>query len=139
MDGFLPQADGTSIAAVLTGIVTPSNHLVGVAAIPWPLSTAKPGSLSTPCLRRESPPPKRRICTSTTSMPTTAASSNGRFNGVATKNLPSYLGWRRALEAWGQQVDPPSWINSAIGNGPYQQTTLRANNRALIALSIDLV
>ena len=23
-----------------------------------------------------------------------------RFNGVATKNLPNYLGWRRALEAW---------------------------------------
>ena len=47
-----------------------------------------------------------------------------RFNGVATKNLPSYLGWRRALEAWGQQVDPPKWILSAIGNGPYQRITL---------------
>jgi transposase-like protein len=47
-----------------------------------------------------------------------------RFNGVATKNLPSYLGWRRALEAWGQPVDPPKWILSAIGNGPYQQITL---------------
>jgi hypothetical protein len=23
-----------------------------------------------------------------------------RFNGVATKNLPNDLGWRRALEAW---------------------------------------
>ena len=23
-----------------------------------------------------------------------------RFNGVATKSLPNYLGWRRALEAW---------------------------------------
>jgi hypothetical protein len=23
-----------------------------------------------------------------------------RFNGVATKNLPNHLGWRRALEAW---------------------------------------
>ena len=47
-----------------------------------------------------------------------------RFNGVATKNLPSYLGWRRALEAWGQQLDPPQWIKRAIGNGPYQQITL---------------
>ena len=27
-----------------------------------------------------------------------------RFNGVATKNLPSYLGWRRALEAWGRRT-----------------------------------
>ena len=47
-----------------------------------------------------------------------------RFNGVATKNLPSYLGWRRALEAWGQRLDPPNWLAGAIGNGPYQQITL---------------
>jgi hypothetical protein len=46
-----------------------------------------------------------------------------RFNGVATKNLPNYLGRRRALEAWGDQIAPPSWIASAIGNGPYQQIT----------------
>jgi hypothetical protein len=26
--------------------------------------------------------------------------------GVATKNLPNYLGWRRALEAWGDQATP---------------------------------
>jgi hypothetical protein len=40
-----------------------------------------------------------------------------RFNGVATKNLPNYLGWRRALEAWGDQVAPQNWIKGAIGNG----------------------
>ena len=47
-----------------------------------------------------------------------------RFNGVATKNLPSYLGWRRALEAWGDELRPQAWINGAIGNGPYQQIML---------------
>ena len=47
-----------------------------------------------------------------------------RFNGVATKNLPNYLGWRRALEAWGDQATPQSWIKGAIGNGPYQQLSL---------------
>ena len=47
-----------------------------------------------------------------------------RFNGVATKNLPSYLGRRRALEGWGQRLDPPKWIAGAIGNGPYQQISL---------------
>ena len=47
-----------------------------------------------------------------------------RFNGVATKNLPNYLGWRRALEAWGDKLEPPNWIKGAIGNGPYQQLTL---------------
>ncbi len=47
-----------------------------------------------------------------------------RFNGVAIKNLPSYLGWRRALEAWGEQLAPQTWITGAIGNGPYQAITL---------------
>jgi hypothetical protein len=46
-----------------------------------------------------------------------------RFNGVATKNLPNYLGWRRALEAWGDLATPRNWIKSAIGDGPYQQLT----------------
>jgi hypothetical protein len=47
-----------------------------------------------------------------------------RFNGFATKNLPNYLGWRRALEARGDKLEPPNWIKGAIGNGPYQQITL---------------
>jgi hypothetical protein len=46
-----------------------------------------------------------------------------RFNGVATKNLPNYLGWRRALEAWGDQATPKNWIKSAIGDGPYQHVS----------------
>jgi len=44
-----------------------------------------------------------------------------RFHGVATKNLPTYLGWRRTLEAWGQQITPQAMILGAIGLGPYQQ------------------
>jgi hypothetical protein len=47
-----------------------------------------------------------------------------RYNRVATKNLPNYLGWRCALEAWGQQLDPPKWMKGAIGDGPYQQIKL---------------
>jgi hypothetical protein len=35
-----------------------------------------------------------------------------RFNGVATKNLPNHLGWRRALEAWGGQLAPQTWIKA---------------------------
>ena len=44
-----------------------------------------------------------------------------RFHGVATKNLPNYLGWRRALEALGQEANPKRWILGAVGLGPYQQ------------------
>lgn len=46
-----------------------------------------------------------------------------RFHGVATQNLPNYLGWRRTLEALGQNAAPAAMILGAIGLGPYQQTT----------------
>ena len=47
-----------------------------------------------------------------------------RFHGVATKNLPNYLGWRRTLEAMGQTASSAAMILGAIGLGPYQQKTL---------------
>jgi transposase-like protein len=46
-----------------------------------------------------------------------------RFHGVATTNLPNYLGWRRALEA-GAGADPHRWLLGALGQGAYQQLTL---------------
>jgi transposase-like protein len=47
-----------------------------------------------------------------------------RFHGVATKNLPNYLGWRRTLEAMGPNATSAAMILGAIGLGPYQQNTL---------------
>jgi len=47
-----------------------------------------------------------------------------RFHGVATKNLPNYLGWRRALEALGQDASPKRWILGTVGLGPCQQSML---------------
>jgi hypothetical protein len=47
-----------------------------------------------------------------------------RFHGVATKNLPNYLSWRRTLEALGAAPTPEAWIKAAAGLGPYQQSTL---------------
>jgi hypothetical protein len=46
----------------------------------------------------------------------------GRFHGVATRNLPNYLGWRRALEA-SAEPNPQSWMLAALGPA-YQQLTL---------------
>ena len=46
-----------------------------------------------------------------------------RFHGVATKNLPNYLGWRRTLEAAGPGITAPVIILGAMGRGPYQQLT----------------
>ena len=47
-----------------------------------------------------------------------------RFHGVATKNLPNYLSWRRTIEALGAAPTPEAWIKGAAGLGPYQQSTL---------------
>ena len=46
-----------------------------------------------------------------------------RFHGVATKNLPSYLSWRRTIEALSTNSVPDAWIMGAAGLGPYQQNS----------------
>jgi transposase-like protein len=46
------------------------------------------------------------------------------FHGVATRNLPSYLSWRRTIEALGGGSTPEAWIMGAAGMGPYLQASL---------------
>ena len=38
-----------------------------------------------------------------------------RFHGVATKYLKNYLGWRRGLERWGEQITPGLMLKAATG------------------------
>ena len=38
-----------------------------------------------------------------------------RFNGVATKYLPNYLGWRRLLEKQGAKLSPQTYLTAAFG------------------------
>jgi hypothetical protein len=59
-----------------------------MAANRWPPSPAEPGFRSTPCRRQESQPPTRLTCAYHSRLKQWLA----RFNGVATKNLPNYLG-----------------------------------------------
>ncbi len=115
-DAVLPQDDGASIAAVLTGAVTPGNHLAGDGGKPLAAFVPSPGkpTAEAPYLH----------VTNVNAYHSRLKQWLNRFNGVATKNLPNDLGWRRALEAWGQHLDPSKWIHGAIGNGPYQQITL---------------
>ena len=37
-----------------------------------------------------------------------------RFNGVATKYLPNYLGWRRCLEKQGNSIAPVTYLSCAL-------------------------
>jgi hypothetical protein len=47
-----------------------------------------------------------------------------RFHGVATENLPSYLSWRRTIEALSTDSVPDAWIMGA-GLGPYQRSSIQ--------------
>ena len=125
-DAVLPQVTSAAISAALVGVVTSVNHRVGDgglpiagfarrAAIPFHAVTS-PG--------KPAPEAPHLHINNVNAYHSRLKQWLNRFNGVATKNLPSYLGWRRALEAWGRQLDPPNWINGAIGNGPYQHITL---------------
>ena len=46
-----------------------------------------------------------------------------RFHGVATKNLPNYLGWLVTIEALGHNTSAADFVIGAMGLGPYQQRT----------------
>jgi hypothetical protein len=46
-----------------------------------------------------------------------------RFNGVATKYLPNYLGWRRAIEKAGAPMTPERCLLAAIGLNPHSSRT----------------
>ena len=95
-----------------------------MAARRSPLSPAEPGSASTRASAGKADPEAPHLhINNVNAYHGRLKQWLNRFNGVATKNLPNYLGWRRALEAWGGQLAPQAWIKGAIGNGPYQQLT----------------
>jgi transposase-like protein len=125
-DAVLPQADSASVRAVLAGIVTPGNHLIGDGGKAIAAFARQAGIPFHPV-----PAPGKPIPEAPHLHINNVNAYHGRlkqwlarFNGVATKNLPNYLGWRRALEAWGDQLAPQTWIDGAVGDGPYQQLTL---------------
>jgi len=124
-DAVLPKLNRASITAALGGIVTSANKFCcdGGTAI---VAFARRAGIPTHILPMPGKPnpkaPDFHI--------NNVNAYHGRlkewlrpFHGVATKNLPNYLGWRRALEALGQKVMPEDFIFGAIGFGPYQQST----------------
>ncbi|WP_309680480.1 IS1595 family transposase [Polaromonas sp.] len=46
-----------------------------------------------------------------------------RFHGVATKYLENYLGWRRMMERYRQNISPAACLCEALGRFPSQQLT----------------
>ena len=126
IDGVLPEDTAACVAAALQGAVTSANQLVcdGGSAIrafarrrAFPLHVvAAPG-------KPNKAAPDIHI-NNVNAYHGRLKEWLRRFHGVATKNLPNYLGWRRALEAWGPKLKPEDWLLGALGQGPCQHLTL---------------
>ncbi len=123
IDGVLPKLDRASITAVLGGIVTPDNQFCcdgGKAIVGFARKAGIPHHIL-PAPGKPNPQAPEFHINNVNAYHGRLKEWMRRFHGVATKNLPNYLGWRRALEAMGNRVNPDDWILGAIGMGHYQQ------------------
>ncbi len=123
---MLPKLDRASIAAALDGVVTPANRFCcdgGTAIVAFAHEAGIPVHVL-PAPGTPSPEAPHLHINNVDAYHGRLKERMRRFHGAATKNLPNYLGWRRALEAWGSQASPEKWILGAIGLGPWQQQTL---------------
>lgn len=124
-DAVLPRLNRASIAAALGRVVTPDNAFCcdGGGAI---VAFARRAGIAAHVLPRPGKPdplaPDFHL-NNVNAYHGRLKEWLRRFHGVATKNLPNYLGWRRALEALGQSVTPAAMIIGALGLRPYQQQT----------------
>jgi hypothetical protein len=125
-DAVLAKLDRASITAALGSVVTPDNEFCcdgGTAIVVF----AKRAGIAAHVLPKPGKPTRQAPdyhLNNVNAYHGRLKEWLRRFHGVATKNLPNYLGWRRALEALGDNATPAEMILSAIGMGPYQQTTL---------------
>ena len=126
-DAILPQGRWRfGEPSPLAGVVTPGNHLIGDGGKAIATFARRAGIPfhAVPAPGKPTPEAPHLHINNVNAYHGRLKQWLNRFNGVATKNLPNYLGWRRALEAWGDKLEPPTWIKGAIGNGPYQQISL---------------
>ena len=124
-DAVLPKLNRVSIAAALGGVVTPANQFCcdgGTAIVAFAKKAGIPAHVL-PAPGNPSPEAPHLHINNVNAYHSRLKGWMRRFQGVATKNLPNYLGWRRTLEALGADAKPQDWILGAIGLGPYQQIT----------------
>jgi transposase-like protein len=124
-DAVLAKLDRASITAALGGVVTPDNEVCcdGGTAI---VAFARRERIPAHVLPKPGKPSRRAPqyhLNNVNAYHGRLKEWLRRFHGVATKNLPNDLGWRRTLEALGESVTPAAMILGAIDLGPYQQIT----------------
>jgi transposase-like protein len=125
-DAVLPKLNRVSIAAALGGVVTSANEFCcdGGTAIVAFARHAGIAAHVLPMPGKPTPKAPDFHLNNVNAYHSRLKEWLRRFHGVATKNLPNYLGWRRTLEALGQNATSADMILGAIGLGPYQQKTL---------------
>ena len=121
-DAVLAKLNRASVTAALAGIVTSDNQLCcdGGKAI---VGFAREGGI--PCQILPSPGAPRPEAPNLHINNINGYHSRLKewlrpFHGVATKYLDHYLGWRRTVEALGDDAQPAKWLLSAVGIGQYQ-------------------
>lgn len=122
-DAVLPRLNRVSITAALGGVVTPANQFCcdgGNAIVAFARKAGIPTHIL-PAPGKPSPQAPDFHINNVNAYHGRLKEWLRRFHGVATKNLPNYLGWRRTLEAMGQTANAAAMILGAIGLGPYQQ------------------
>lgn len=125
-DAVLTKLNRASISAALDGVVTPANEFCcdgGTAIVAFARRAGIPAHIL-PMPGKPNPRAPDFHLNNVNAYHGRLKEWLRRFHGVATKNLPNYLGWRRTLEALGQNATSTAMILGAIGLGPYQQTTL---------------
>jgi transposase-like protein len=125
-DAVLPRLNRMAIAAALGGVVTAANEFCcdgGSAIVAFARKAGIPTHIL-PAPGKPNPQAPDFHINNVNAYHGRLKEWMRRFHGVATKNLPNYLGWRRTIEALGQKATPDDIILGAIGLGPYQQLTL---------------
>ena len=124
-DAVLPRLSRAAITAALDGVVTTDNQLCcdGGKAI---VGFARKQAIACSILPKPGGPrpeaPNLHI-NNVNAYHSRLKEWLRPFHGVATKYLNRYLGWRRSLEALGEDRKQQRWIGAAMGISVCQQQT----------------
>jgi hypothetical protein len=125
LDAVLPRLDAVSLTAALGGVMVPSTDFCcdGGSAITAFARRAKLNIHVLPAPGNPQPEAPEYHINNVNAYHGRLKEWLRRFHGVATKNLSTYLSWRRTMEALAAAMTPEAWIMGAAGIGPYQHTS----------------
>jgi transposase-like protein len=122
LDAVLPKLDAASLTAALGGVIAPSTDFCcdGGSAITAFARRAKLNVHVLPAPGNPRPEAPEHHINNVNGYHGRLKEWMRRFHGVATKNLASYLSWRRTTEALGAAMAAEAWSMAAAGMGPYR-------------------